>query len=391
MPVQCGFHSGISAWARRAAKRPPLCGLPLTRWATRQPLQGQGLFRRSELTLGGPLLPCALGCKTGAGRGGGESPLRPGTEAFLDIPLPCKRSAALQFSGFHLLGLGCCQGHCILPTGSAYAPSCTSQDCATMPCAHMRLKHQQPSTRPLACIHAVALQHGRERAPCRGCTQTLLPVGSVGVCVRGGEQGAPPPQGAAVLFCIYTQLWALAGCTLQVSKRSARAQHFGAAWEGAGGGGGGVAGGGALSAAPTFHSESMCAGGIFLLSFFSPAWKGNGIWGLSSLVMVTVACIPLWRDSDCVLRWKCISGFISFINLSPDEKKVCLQVREFLNCFFPLNCEVAPGGLEFWGWGSGGGGRNVLAQTGPSECLQRRPLPPTCECPACGGGQRTLS
>lgn len=71
MPVQCGFHSGISAWARRAAKRPPLCGLPLTRWATRQPLQGQGLFRRSELTLGGPLLPCALGCKTGAGRGGG--------------------------------------------------------------------------------------------------------------------------------------------------------------------------------------------------------------------------------------------------------------------------------------------------------------------------------
>lgn len=120
--------------------------------------------------------------------GGGELPLRPGTEAFLDIPLPCKRSAALQSSGFHLLGLGCCQGHCILPTGSAYAPSCTSQDCATTPCAHMRLKHQQPSTRPLACIHAVALQHGRERAPRRGCTHTLLSVGSVGV-----NTGGPSP------------------------------------------------------------------------------------------------------------------------------------------------------------------------------------------------------
>lgn len=67
--------------------------------------------------------------------GGGVAP-PPGKEAFLHISVPCKRRAVLESSGFHLLGLGCCQGHSILPTCSAYAPSCTSQACTTVPCTH---------------------------------------------------------------------------------------------------------------------------------------------------------------------------------------------------------------------------------------------------------------
>lgn len=119
---------------------------------------------RNELPPGAPSCTRHWAPDSAVG-GSGESPLRPGREASLDIPVPCNHSAAPELSGCRLLGLGCCQGHCILLTRSAYAPSYTSQTLATAPHAHALNRHGQPLTRThsLACTDTAHLHQGHER------------------------------------------------------------------------------------------------------------------------------------------------------------------------------------------------------------------------------------
>lgn len=163
LPPGCGLMKA-SAWARCAAKRPPLNGFHLPSWPQAQAaLQGQCLFQGRKRGWLWPLSACALGLRQGWRTWGSQFPGCRG--GFPECPRALHHYVAPEPSGFHLLGLGCCQGHSVLPARMGISSQLYKSGLHQHALHTGTYKHGQPSTCSCTCIDAAHLPHGCEHTP----------------------------------------------------------------------------------------------------------------------------------------------------------------------------------------------------------------------------------